>query len=380
MDQGIQDLQIMWYEESRQWIMTATTNLDARVVILTSWDLTRWDATSEIAFDFLGTTSRGLELPSLVSIPRINTTGAENKNHPTVPGGVVEYFGDYMFLASWRTGSPLNGGSVTRYFPGTFNGTHFQPLDERTDRYIDVGPDNWGYRFFWGLPDGQKVVGLGSATNIANADLEESKLDSIFTIPREGYLIREPGDGELSYFSRPVGLDKIVDGTLASMAAHNLSGSSVVYESSEAVLVELKFDMQPPDDEVVELNVDYIFGASKDPGHVLCTIVFNTWTADFGCDRSNSKYLKSSPVNVALERMAALQVRPFLPVHNPAVRRWKIQLIIDQGILEAFWNDGVRAGTLRTPPELLLDRIHFQTSTIPEWASLNLTVQQLRPA
>lgn len=362
--------------------MTAAKATGSAIGIYTSPNLIEWVVGSEITNQDFAIASHGFEFPNLVSIPRISSTGAETPNHPTVPGGKIKYFGDYMLLISSNSGSPLNGGSITRYFPGKFNGTHFQAIDNRTDRFIDFGPDNYASQFFFGLPEELPVVSIGLAINLCYTTSlsagRESFQTSTFTIPREGYLIHDPGEGDLSYFTRPASFDSLRGSILANFSAQNLSHFSVFYNNSKALLVEARFDMQPPDDENVELNVDFIFRSSNSSGHVLCTIIFRTWTADFACDRSQAS--SNGSINYSLlNQMSARQVRPLLPFHNPAVRRWEVQFIMDRSILEVFLNNGVRTGTARTFPEVLIDTVGFQSSKIPTWATLSVNVQILRP-
>jgi beta-fructofuranosidase len=381
-NKDFRDPKVIWHESTRHWVMTVAKSSFTTIGIYTSLDLIDWVSASDFTNQDLVDVGHGFEYPNLVPIPRINSTGARNPNLPKVPGGTVKDFGDYILLSSSSRGSPLNGGSITRYFPGKFNGTHFEPTNNRTDRFIDFGPDNYASQFFFGLPHGAPVVSLGLASNlryttssVAGRGLGQT---SIFTGPREGYLIPGPGEGDLSYFSRPVGLDSLRGETLANFTTPQLLDRSVFYNSSQAVLVEVRFEMQPPDDEVVELHVDFIFGSSKSAVKILCTTVFRTWTADFGCGRSqtNSKW---SIDNSLLNQMSARQVRPLLPFHNPAVRRWEIQAVMDRSILEVFLNGGVNAGTTTIFSEPLIDSIHFQSSKIPTWAALSVNVQRLRP-
>lgn len=156
------------------------------------------------------------------------------------------------------------------------------------------------------------------------------------------------------------------------------AGISIGANSWSALIMEVKFEMQPPDDEIFEFNLDFILQSTKFSGRILCTTVFKTWTVDFGCDRSqaNSDGLNDySPLN----QMSVYQVQPLLPVHNPAVRRWEVQIILDSFILEVFLNYGVRTGTTRLSSELLIDAIGFQTSKMSTWVNLSVVVQILRP-
>lgn len=381
-NQDLRNPKVIWHGPTQRWIMTAGKGNSTTIGIHTSPDLIHWSPASEFIVPDLGDLGHGLESPSLVPIPRLNSTGARNKNRPTVPGGTVQDYGDYLLLVSSSGGSPLNGGSVTRYFPGKFNGTRFKPINSRTDRFIDFGPDNYATQFFFGFPVGSPVVSLGLATNLdytaplpANSKLHKN---SIFTGPREGYLIYGPGEGDLSYFSRPVGLDSLRGETIANFSTQQLRDRSVYYNGSEAVLIEARLEMQPPDDEVVELNWDLVFTSSKTSEYVMCTTVFRTWAADFGCAR-NQAISKLPADNSLLNQMSIREVRPLLPFHNPAVRRWEVQVVMDRSILEVYLNDGVAAGTITFASEFPIDSVRFQSSEIPDWAALSVTVQVLRP-
>jgi len=381
-NQDFRDPKVIWHESTQRWVMTVAKAAITAVGIYTSPNFIDWVAASDFTNKDLVDAGHGFEYPNLVPIPRINSTGARNPNLPTVPGGTIQDFGDYILLSSSRRGSPLNGGSVTRYFPGKFNGTHFESINNRTDRLIDFGPDNYGSQFFFGLPHGAPVVSLGLASNLRYTTSSPTSYGlgqtSTFTGPREGYLIHGPGEGDLSFFSRPVDLDSLRGEILANFSAQQLPDRSVFYNDSEAVLVEARFEMQPPNDEIVELNVDFVFRSSNSPEQIFCTIVFRTWTADFGCDRSQA-ISNWSTDNSLLNQMSARQVRPLLPFHNPAVRRWEVQAIMDRSILEVFLNGGVKAGTTTIFSEPLIDSIHFQSSKIPTWAALSVNVQRLRP-
>ncbi|KAF2003191.1 glycoside hydrolase family 32 protein [Amniculicola lignicola CBS 123094] len=378
--ENFRDPKVIWHEPNQRWVMTASKAASTAVGIYTSPNLIDWVLASEFNNKHLLDAGYEVEHPNLVPIPRLNSTGARNKNHPTVPGGTVKDFGDYVLVGSSREGSPLNGGSVTRYFPGKFNGTHFEPTNNRTDQFIDFGPDNYATQFFFGLPHGAPVVGLGLASNLHYTKSPTShgiSRTTTFTGPREGYLIHDPGEGELSFFTRPFNLDAFREEILANYSAQHLLEHNVVFNGSDAVLVETRFEMLPPDDEMVELNVDFIFRSLISAEQIFCTIVFNTWAADFGCDRSEafSKWLVGSS---RLNQMSARQVRPLLPFHNPAVRRWEVQAFMDRSILEVFLNDGVKAGTTTIFSESPIDSIRFQSSKIPTWATLGVTVQRLR--
>jgi beta-fructofuranosidase len=51
----------------------------------------------------------------------------------------------YLLGISINPGAPL-GGSITEYFPGSFNGTHFVPVDGAA-RIEDFGKDNYAGQY-----------------------------------------------------------------------------------------------------------------------------------------------------------------------------------------------------------------------------------------
>lgn len=380
-NQNFRGPKVIWHQPTQRWVMAVAKPASTAIGLYTSPNLIDWTSAPDFKNKDLAVAGHGFECPNLVLIPRINSTGAEDPNLPTVPGGEIDDFGDYILLGSSRGGSPLNGGSVTRYFPGKFNGTHFEPIDNRIDHFIDFGPDNYASQFFFGLPDRAPVVSLGLASNLQYTSSVPTRpregWSGIATGPRESYLIHDLGEGSLSYFNRPTGLDALRDRLYADLSVQQMANQSVSYGSSEAVLVEARFETQPPNDNAVEINLDFIFTASSGPEQLPCTMVFRTWTADFGCDRSQAtlNWTLSDPI---LNQMSAQQVRPLLPFHNPAVRRWEVQAIMDRSILEVYLNRGVKAGTLTMFPSSPLDTVRFQTNDMPVWASLKVRVQGLR--
>lgn len=321
--------------------MTATKNTHTTIIIYTSPNLRDWDAASTFTAHDLGILNQGFEYPSLLSIPRINSTGAENLNHPTVPGGTLKYMNDYIFIASSNQNhSPLNddSGSRTRYIPGTFNGTHFHATeDTTTNRFVDFGPDNYATQFFFGLTESHPIVSLGLITNPHHHN-------TILTLPRENNLIYDPTENDLSYFSHPFNLSSLHTTTLATLTTSNISNYHIT--SPTPTLLDLTLEMQPPTDAPIEFNIDFLLtspSSSTPGGPILCTAIFRTWDADFGCDRSLARSRNEEEEEVEgvwNDRMAARAVRLLLPFHNPAVRRWGVHVVLDGSVVEVFLNGG----------------------------------------
>ncbi|KAF2660770.1 glycoside hydrolase family 32 protein [Lophiostoma macrostomum CBS 122681] len=338
------DPKVVWHEPTQHWIMTTAAPSPPTLEIHTSPNLLNWTLSSTLTHPDLISADHALEYPSLLPIPRLNSTGAKDLNHPTVPGGTILDFGDWILVVSSRAGTPFSGGSVTRYFPGTFNGTHFMPRSDRTDQLIDFGPDNYATQLFYGLPLGVPVVGIGLAENLGSTSPplggyeSGSGHTSIFTAPRESYLIYGSGEGDLSLFTRPVALSTLCGETLANFSISGATqqtqtqtrtqtqthlsdrsiNAQILYNASSAILIDLHFEMQPPDDKTVELNIDFILTSSQVPGdptsdpdpdpgssQIYCTVIFKTWTADFAClHTSPSISSMSSPSSTPSNNMS----------------------------------------------------------------------------
>jgi beta-fructofuranosidase len=69
----------------------------------------------------------------------------------------------WLLAISINPGAPL-GGSITEYFPGTFNGTHFEAVDGAA-RIADFGKDNYAGQWFYGQPDDELPVSIAWASN-----------------------------------------------------------------------------------------------------------------------------------------------------------------------------------------------------------------------
>ncbi|KAL3419326.1 beta-fructofuranosidase [Phlyctema vagabunda] len=164
------DPKVIWYED--HWVMLISYSQEFVMGIFTSPDLIDWTHASNITD--LGLLGLQYECPNMVKIPN------DGSDEDT-----------YVLLISINPGAP-QGGSFTEYFPGTFNGTHFEPFDHAT-RIFDFGKDNYAGQFFYedGSPDTDPVF-IGWASNwqytqqVPTGPLEGWR--SSMTIPRTARL------------------------------------------------------------------------------------------------------------------------------------------------------------------------------------------------
>jgi beta-fructofuranosidase len=110
------DPKVIWVQG--QWVMVLAYAQEFTIGIFTSPDLLNWTATSN--FSYHGLLGAQYECPNLQEVP--------------VQGSDETAF---ILAISLNPGAPL-GGSITEYFVGEFNGTHFNERDGRV-RLSDFG-------------------------------------------------------------------------------------------------------------------------------------------------------------------------------------------------------------------------------------------------
>nr|ACC61059.1 inulinase [Papiliotrema aurea] len=126
------DPKVFWHET--RWVMTVACRVYV-IGLYTSPDLKSWTHAS--AFTPVDYVIGVYECPDLIS-----WTHASNITH-------VGFLG-WVLTISINPGSPL-GGSITQYFPGEFNGTHFTPYDSAA-RLTNFGKDDYAGQYFFAEP------------------------------------------------------------------------------------------------------------------------------------------------------------------------------------------------------------------------------------
>jgi len=122
----------------------------------------------------------------------------------------------WILQISINPGAPL-GGSVSQYFVGGFNGTHFTPADG-VMRLTDFSKDNYAGQFFYGIPATEKQISFGWASNWQYTDLvptgNTEGWRSQMSVPRYQYLANVTAIG-YDLFSTPYNIQSIFSQELA---------------------------------------------------------------------------------------------------------------------------------------------------------------------
>lgn len=153
------DPKVMWHELSHRWIMTLATK-DC-ITFYSSKDLKSWKKESEFGKQ-VGAHGGVWECPDLIPMRYKGTT-------------------KWVLLVSINPGGP-NGGSVTQYFVGDFDGHQFR-TDDTKIKWLDWGPDNYAGVTWSNLEDRHLMIGWMSNWQYAN-EVPTTRWRSSSTIPR----------------------------------------------------------------------------------------------------------------------------------------------------------------------------------------------------
>jgi beta-fructofuranosidase len=138
------DPKVIWHAPTERWVMVLAYAVDLTFGFYTSENLKEWTHASNLSH--VGLLGLQYECPNLVQMP------LEGSDDPV-----------WLLQLSINPGAPL-GGSITEYFPGEFNGTHFVPFDAAA-RIADFSKDNYAGQFFYGIPGDHRQVSMAWASN-----------------------------------------------------------------------------------------------------------------------------------------------------------------------------------------------------------------------
>lgn len=179
------------------WVMVVAFAQEFVIGFYTSPNLKDWTHASN--FSHHGLLGLQYECPNLVEIPVLNSPTKEMM---------------YLLQISINPGAPL-GGSTEQYFPGSFNGTHFTPVDSAA-RLNDFGKDRYAGAFFYNTPG--EAISISWASNWEySQDVPTGPLEhwrSSMTVARKNYIANVTRIG-YDLVEEPYDLTPLVESTLA---------------------------------------------------------------------------------------------------------------------------------------------------------------------
>lgn len=351
------DPKVIWYED--HWVAVIAYSQEFAVGIFTSPDLKTWEHASN--FSYHGLLGAQYECPNMVKIPVRDSIGGE----------VVDEA--YVMTISLQPGAPL-GGSVTQYFPGSFNGTHFETLDDAT-RLTDFAKDNYAAQFFYGLPDGSNAINMGWASNwqytqqVPTGNLEGWR--SAMTLPRANYLTKAPRIGW-------VVANELVDPSPVLDTPLN----TTTFEGNGSV--EVDFASVASNALYIEANVTGLNSTTL-TGSPTLNMTFTSPSSDEALDSGyyfggDQAFFVNRGQLEGFDNIFFTDKFSVSDVWNTSSGTWRLQAVIDRSVLEVFLDGGVHAATVLFYPEEPLTHLKLGTASLPAGVEVSVAVWALKSA
>ncbi|XP_031630288.1 uncharacterized protein LOC116345225 [Contarinia nasturtii] len=242
-------------------------------------------------------------------------------------------------------------GSLTQYFVGTFNGTHFNSYDQSKILWVDNGFDNYAAIPYQNDPSGRVLI-IGWMSNWLYAQYTPTTTwRGQMTIPRE--LALQTIDGNIHLVQRPIDeLMNLVDATRkwSLSTPLTLSGNQIVdltpqipFKTGSMFTLEYVFNIENVVNGKVGLRFSNFFGE-------FITFFFDLSEGIYYLDRSNSGDVSFSP-RFANRMADAKRIRSTNSLSG--------QVILDTASIEIFADDGLNTFSAIFFPSELFENIQL---------------------
>ncbi|KAK2603902.1 Invertase [Conoideocrella luteorostrata] len=358
------DPRVMAYKD--HWVMVIAYSRDFTIGIYTSPNLLDWTHASN--FSLHGLLGAQWECPNLIQMPYIDE---ECHRQDDV----------WTLFVNINPGGPL-GGAVVQYFPGSFNGTHFKPVDSAA-RTVDSGKDYYAMQFFNNIGPGTEVeypVSIAWASNWQYTQLVPTGQEgwrSSMSLPRRHYMTKIKGVG-WKLVSQPYNLERVMGDTLA--VQKNVTKEVVAVEfsgvKSNAVFWEVNITGIPERAlRSLSLNVSFVSPSTTESvrlAYVFGGVDFDLYGGDtpFSLDRGGAKGFD--------HRFFTHRFSVSSP-HDDGT--WSASGVLDRSLLEVFIHGGIETVTSTFFTQEPVAVVLFSLSPdLPKGLSVDLRVVGLNSA
>jgi len=334
-----------------EWVMVVTWSQEFSIGIYTSPDLKNWTHTSN--FTNHGLLGAQYECPNLLSIPTRDYDTGE-------PGENLD-----LLTLSIQPGAPL-GGSVTQYFIGRFNGTHFNTIDDAT-RLNDFAKDNYAGQFFYGIPEDQPQIDIAWASNWQYTNRVPTGHEgwrSIMSLPRTNYLTNATRIG-WTLVTEPYGLEAVTNTSLEEKTWTGNGSAIVDFANVESNAVHFSIN-------VTNINATD-FGSNPTLNFTFMSPVSGeSIRAGFLFSGDNPFWLDRSHTNGFADDVFWTSKFSTADIYNGTV--WNVEGVIDRSVLEVYVDRGVHAGTMLFFPDQPLTLLNVASRDLSPDAKVELAV------
>jgi len=231
------DPKVFWYEAEKKWVMVAVLADERKAVFFDSRDLKNW--TFRSSFEIEGDDKGQWECPDLFEL----TVDGNTKNKK------------WVLIVNRNPGAPA-GGTGTRYFVGSFDGTHFvNETPAAQELWADYGKDFYATNSFSDLPPKDtRRIWIGWISNWQYANREPTAIwRGAQSLPRELSLAKFP-DG-IRLVQKPIAETR----TLREREFLQLSNVSVPMAMQAMHLANVRGD-------TIEIEAELAPGDAKEMG------------------------------------------------------------------------------------------------------------------
>lgn len=262
----------------------------------------------------------------------------------------------YILQLSINPGAPL-GGSISETFPGTFNGTHFIPVDQAT-RINDFGKDNYAGQFFYNIPPTSPQVSIAWASNwqysqaVPTGELEGFR--SAMSLARYNVLANS-SRRDYTLVSLPYDLSPLYTTTSSLINSSSLANSSLLYDYSSTVPSgALTFNMTVRSIPLVNATgtANFTFMSSVTGESIRGGFYLGGDTPFF----LNRGYIRGFDNPFFTDKFSTNNLI------NTDTQTFRLQVVSDRSILEVFLDNGLRSATTTFFPEGMLDTLIISTA------------------
>ncbi|KAL8970383.1 MAG: hypothetical protein Q9197_003833 [Variospora fuerteventurae] len=316
----------------------------------------------------------------VVAMYTLNTAEEETQEIPMLSNISVENPLDpsnfasndmYVLTVSINPGAPL-GGSITQAFPGTFNGTHFAPVDQ-VARITDFGKDNYAGQFFYGIPPTSPQISIAWASNwqytqvVPTGDSENFR--SAMSLPRYNVLANTTR-GDYTFVSLPYDLSPLYTMTSPLANSTSLANASLLYDYSRTVPSgALTFNMTVTSipAENVTGTTNFTFMSSVTGESIRGGFYLGGDTPFF----INRGYIRGFDNPFFTDKFSTNNLV------SVDTQTFRLQVVIDRSIMEVFLDNGLRSATTTFFAEGELDTLIVSSAELSPGIAVSVDVYGL---
>jgi len=332
---SFRDPKVFWHEPSGKWVMVVVKARAHRVAFYGSIDLKHWMHLSD--FGPAGLFGVDYECPNLIEL-QVEDEGKASR---------------WVLFVSVNPGGP-QGGSVTQYFVGDFDGERFIP-ENTVIGLTDFAKDSYAMQVYENMPRNEAVYFAWFGNWQYCEEVPNRSWRGLMTLPRTLSLRRDDMNW-LRLVQRPRGLETLrgeqipfrVERIAAQSGVQVSIPTGQAIELSLTVTVDERRNPQPDGNKGRAGRFLIVF--SNGQGESL-SIGFDAFSAQLWLDRGD---LHGFSQPFFTERFST-------PLTANS-RRFSLKLVLDACALEIFINDGLSVGTALVFPASPLDTLSLQAT------------------